>query len=585
MTKRRIFSARRTAALHGSDRRGWLYPLACSLVLVTPFIGFIEHQDYGLLAPEVLAILGALAGTGLVLGLILLRAGARVRALVLFVLLVLFTDIQFGWNSIAERPEALLSLAILPVAWVLRNHLAEIATAAFAAILLSTLLLPGAPTTLEAAMPTAKLAEGAPSRAELPPVLHLVLDEHTGLEGISTRVEGGAELRDRMRAFYAARGFRLYAKAYSRHAETVASLAHTLNAPDPDAAAEDSLMVRDGVNFRLARNGYFQRFQGAGYRLRIYQTKYLDFCAALDPIPAICRTIETNDLRAVRDSRLAMDQKAWAIAKLYVERSALFEGSRLIYGFAQVEARRRAGVTLPFWPPEPFRVSPLAALAALDEIEAAVARAEAGDFIFGHVLFPHHPYALDAKCQVLPPRAWMSRAAVFLPGRLGLATSDAFIRELHRRYYQQVGCLYRRLDRILEAVSRSPLAEQFIVVLHGDHGAKIQSPLPVVDNLADFTRDRFIENYATLFAVRAPGLAPGTNQTRRAVQDLVAALANSGFTALDPTATALERNFVYVSESTDPRSYGARRVSIAGFDTALAARPPSAPAPGDATLP
>ncbi len=573
MTKRRIFRTPRAAASRGSGRRGWLYPLACPLVLVTPFFGFIEYHDYGLLAPEVLAILIALVGTGLVLGLILLRAGARARALVLFVLLVLFTDIQFGWNSIAERPLALLSLAILPLAWMLRSHLAEIATAAFAAILLSTLLLPGAQTALETVTPSA----AAPPRADLPPVLHLVLDEHAGLEGISTRIEGGADLRDRLRAFYAERGFRLYAKAYSRHAETAASLAHTFNPPDPGAAVGDGLLVRDGINFRLARNRYFERLQGAGYRLRITQTKYLDFCGALDSVPAVCRTIETNDLQAVRASRLAAGRKAWAIANLYVERSALFEGSRLIYGFAQVAARR-AGVTLPFWPPEPFRVSPLAALVALDEIEATVARAEAGDFIFGHVLLPHHPYALDAECQVLPPRAWLSRASVFLPGRLGLTSSDAFTRDLHRRYYQQVGCLYRRLDRILEAISNSPLAETFVVVLHGDHGAKIQAPLPVVANLADLTRDRFIENYATLFAVRAPGIAAGTNQTRRAVQDLVAAFADSGFTALDPAATAPERSFVYVSESADPLTYGARRVSIAGFDSGtLAARPPSSP--------
>lgn len=573
MKKRRIFRTSRSAASRGNGRRGWLYPLACPLILATPFVGFMEHHDYGLRAPEVLAILLALVGTGLGLGLILLRAEARTRSLVLFVLLVLFTDIQFGWNSIAERPEALLSLAILPLAWMLRRHLAEIATAAFAAILLSTLLLPGAPTAPESVAPGGK----APSRADLPPVLHLVLDEHAGLEGISPRIEGGADLRGRLRAFYGDRGFRLYTKAYSRHAETAASLAHTLNPPDPEAEIAGGLLVRDGINFRLARNRYFERLQDAGYRLRITQTKYLDFCGALDRIPAVCRTIETNDLRAVRASRLATGRKAWAIANLYVERSALFEGSRLIYGFAQVAARR-AGVTLPLWPPEPFRVSPLAALMALDEIEAAVAQAEAGDFIFGHVLLPHHPYALDAECRVLPPRAWLSRASVFLPGRLGLTSADAFTRDLHRRYYRQLGCLYKRLDRILEAVSTSPWAEDFVVVLHGDHGAKIQAPLPVVANLADLTRDRFIENYATLFAVRAPGIAAGVNRTRQAVQDLVAAFADSGFTALDPAPMAPKQRFVYVSESADPLTYGARRVSIAGFDAvALAARPPSAP--------
>ena len=240
MAKRRIFTSSRPTAA-GADRRRdhWLHPVACALVLAAPFLVFIKHQDYGLLTPEVAAILLALAGAGLGLGLVLRGAGARARALGLFVLLVLFADVQFGWNSIAERPLALLSVAILPVAWLLRAHLAEIATATFAVILLATLLLPGAPAEGEAAKPAAT----AVSRPDLPSVLHLVLDEHASLEGILTQVSGGAELRDRLRAFYTQRGFRLYAKAYSRHAETASSLAHTVNPPDPASALAGGLLA------------------------------------------------------------------------------------------------------------------------------------------------------------------------------------------------------------------------------------------------------------------------------------------------------------------------------------------------------
>ena len=187
---------------------------------------------------------------------------------------------------------------------------------------------------------------------------------------------------------------------------------------------------------------------------------------------------------------------------------------------------------------------------------------------------------------MVPPAAWLSRASVFLPGRLGLESAEAFTHHLHRRYYQQIECLYRRLDRILQAVADSPLAEDFIVVLHGDHGAKIQTPLPVLDNLTDFTRARFVANYATLLAVRAPGVAPGVSQTRRAVQDQVRDFMASDFATLEPQGPDLEAAYVYVSGSDDPLSYGARRVSIAGFEAgALAARPSPAPAPEVVPLP
>ncbi len=63
MTKRKILKPSRTAAADSAgDRRRWLNPVACVLVLVTSFLGFIEHYDYGALAPEVLANGGAICG-------------------------------------------------------------------------------------------------------------------------------------------------------------------------------------------------------------------------------------------------------------------------------------------------------------------------------------------------------------------------------------------------------------------------------------------------------------------------------------------------------------------------------------------
>ena len=51
--------------------------------------------------------------------------------------------------------------------------------------------------------------------------------------------------------------------------------------------------------------------------------------------------------------------------------------------------------------------------------------------------------------------------------------------------------------------------DEAIIIVHGDHGARIALADPTAENLSRLTADDHIDNFSTLFAAKVPGLAPG----------------------------------------------------------------------------
>ena len=53
----------------------------------------------------------------------------------------------------------------------------------------------------------------------LPPVVHILLDEHIGIEGLGGDAAADA-MKERLRSFYVNNGFRLFGGAYSEVSST-----------------------------------------------------------------------------------------------------------------------------------------------------------------------------------------------------------------------------------------------------------------------------------------------------------------------------------------------------------------------------
>ena len=137
---------------------------ASALALVVPFWNYLHFHRYSPIGSDALAVAGALALAGALVGMGIVRTHAAVArailtALLLFVSADLFADI--GGHHLVVLG------ALLAATWLLRVHVHGIVLTVLLAVLLTTVVAGGR----EA--PAVQPATGQPRRGSRPPLLHL----------------------------------------------------------------------------------------------------------------------------------------------------------------------------------------------------------------------------------------------------------------------------------------------------------------------------------------------------------------------------------------------------------------------------
>ena len=204
--------------------------LSPPLILLTPFIGFISHNGYSYTAPEFWICVAGLIAIGLLCGVIMTLGRTWVRVLGTAGLMTLFVDLQF--DLLDEQPwlrVPAFGIGMLSLCWLAREHLSRIIAPVFATMLVATVALyalGGAASSSPAR--TRATIEPAPQN-DLPTVVHIILDEHIGIEGIPADVQHGRETKALLKSFFRSYGFRLFGHAYSRYAGTRDSVPNMLN--------------------------------------------------------------------------------------------------------------------------------------------------------------------------------------------------------------------------------------------------------------------------------------------------------------------------------------------------------------------
>jgi arylsulfatase A-like enzyme len=114
-----------------------------------------------------------------------------------------------------------------------------------------------------------------------------------------------------------------------------------------------------------------------------------------------------------------------------------------------------------------------------------------------HALAPHNPYVARRDCGLRPPREWEAP----------FSTSARHTRE--DAYLEQVRCVTEKVEAAVRALAQSPARDNFVVIVHGDHGSRITRWDPNKENLGRFDDEDMVAGFSTLFALRGPGLQPG----------------------------------------------------------------------------
>jgi hypothetical protein len=464
---------------------------------VVPFAAFVRSSGYGFWRPEILLAAGALVLAGAVLGAVARRLGTTARVLVVAALVVAFVDVQTDVVRSFGPALLVLTLASIAVAWLLREHLATIVVAVLGTALVATLLLPphGRPE------PAARAPAGA-ARSDLPVVLHLILDEQIGLDGIPLDMPGAAATREWLLAFWASRGFRVFGRAYSRYYETHNAISNLLNlaARDVDAAWFRG-RFREGAH--PEENAWLAAMAGRGHAIHVYQTDFLDLCGTRDgAYVRSCFTYDLETIAAIADAPFGVLEKARVVTGVYRRLSFLASG--------RTEDARPS-----------VRVAPLAVLPVLDRLAVELARARPGDMLVAHLMLPHHPYAFDRECGLRPLASWgtaFSRAAV------PLRNTPASRAASYPFYLDQVVCLHRRLGELLDRLRDAGTLDRATIVVHGDHGSRIEIVPPNARFAETLRHDDYVDAFSTLFAVKAPGFAAGYDGRQLPAEAILAAV-------------------------------------------------------------
>jgi len=520
--------------------------IAPFLLLITPFASYLQYNRLGITNPEVILAVLAIVAVALVLGAVS-AASPALTVVVLAGLLTFFIDVQAREPGLKRL--GLAFIALTAVFWLLRRHAARIVSLMMATVLVLSLL----PSRSQAASADKmSIGHGVPAgRTDLPLVVHLLLDEYIGPEGVPIDLapEG---FKQQFESFYIDRGFRLFGKAYSEYPKTMWSIPELLNLSPMRFAPH--LMSADSSdnNYHLARNEYFDRMARLGYNVHVYQSTFIDLCP--DNGPARCRTYSTSSLDMLPRLNVPVTTKLAIIGGTFLGQSEAYSRTKEKYQTTRLRLQR-ANIPLPKWNWEQGTPASVGTMPMFDGVADELSKAQRGTFVFAHFLLPHYPYAYDANCEQPRTSTLLNRndydRADVAGGIMNVPEGRA---ERYRGYFQQVLCAQKRVDALIAAIPAS-LRQDAIIIVQGDHGSRISLVDPTTVAKVTPSASDYADMFSTLFAVRSPSIEQGYDTRVTPITCLLRSLAQSDFKSVSGTDTCSTPNTVFFlgSETPQPR--------------------------------
>jgi hypothetical protein len=471
------------------------------LVLIASLVSLLRFNGYSLVAVEVLPVYAGIVVLGAVLGALYLALGR----LSWFAFDAFLVAIAVDLNSEGMiAPIVAWALTLAFAFWLRRSLLPFIGVMASVVILLS---LAGFGGSGAKAQPPSPPALGTNDR---PAIVHLLLDEHVGIEGLPAENAASPALRERLKAFYVDSGFRLYGRAYSEHMHTVNAVPQIMNLGENQQAQKKQR--KEGV--ALARNAYFDGLRAEGYTLNVYQTDFVELCGSRTDVR--CVTYPSAGLSNIAASTLSRSEKSSLIVFNLLALSDLAERvTRSLEGYRRLA--RVGGIEIPrIMLKERAKTSTIHSLTVTDQLVADLGKAQPGQAYVAHLLLPHYPYVTRPDCSLRPRSEWAYRR--FSPP----------IREREKAYFDQLLCVTNKVSAVLAALEHSPAARNYIVIVHGDHGSRITVSDPVSTSKRIQDRD-LIAGFSTLFAVKAFAIPAGYEAAPISAPLILKALAESDF--------------------------------------------------------
>lgn len=348
-----------------------------------------------------------------------------------------------------------------------------------------------------------------------PVILHLILDEHIGIEGFRERDPDAPILQQQLKSFYGQAGFVVYGGAYSEQMHTANAIPYMLNYGHRTRRHGG----KDGVKVGPAE--HLEKLAHSGYRITVFQSDFAELCAG-NRVQR-CVTYDSSSLRPTIALPLATTERAKLIVWKFISLSD-FMLAALSTAADLGDLSGRNGEHLRQVVDAGPRSSTAASLTALDLLTAQLRTAKPGDAFIAHILLPHVPYMVGSDCTFLPRSEW------------GYRHTPTNIDKRRAAYRNQVRCTTHRVAKALRALDQSPAGKNAIVIIHGDHGSRITDIDTNEPNVGRFGDDDLIATFSTLLVLKAPNVQPRYFADRQPVAAILREFATSDFrTAPEPS--------------------------------------------------
>jgi hypothetical protein len=500
------------------DKRGERFSLnflAVLLVLFTPFLVFVESNNYLFAAASfhVLLIFSAIAVV--IAGLFRLIPRDWFRILVLTILLLLFIDFQFDWIDAWDGKLALTGVTLGFVLWIFRAHAAKLLVVVFGTATVASLGSPLLSGVLHGTVFAGSAAEK--NKSELPLYVHIILDGQIGVEGLDHAVPSHRQLQTDLRRLFAKHDFRLFGRAYSPYFDTRDSISSTMNLRVSNKIGE--AYTGETHSNTLLENAYFEKLQGMGYALKVYQSTFMDFCKTPQVRIENCMTYNYYGFSSADLEGLTDFEKLRFVALTYEKLSILVQSVRYFYRALSLQTQGLAvkRSELISWT---GTFGPIPALPVFDQVIKDVATTPRGTMIFAHLLIPHSPYSVDAGCSIRRPILIWNKRVIEHVGPQYFNTPESR-REHYEEYIAQDRCALAKLDELMNVLKSREDYKDIVVIVHGDHGSRITLVEPRVENSARMTRQDYFDGFSTLYAIKTPGIPSGYDSRMAAHADLL----------------------------------------------------------------
>jgi hypothetical protein len=523
-------------------RRIWpsLLPYAApTLVLLAILAPFFRFHKYSPLMPESLILIAGAVLLGAAIGGLARSRRALAPALMTLALCIylfcrqdviaLLVAATNAIGPVTGHPFiVLIALAIAAtgatflICTVFRRHLDLIVVAVFGTMIVSTIALPIASGGVAAS--TGALPK---TLNDLPPVIHIILDEHIGLAGLPQDFEGTEATKRIISTVY--KDFALYSRAYSRFAETKYSLASLMNRDRGVEVAD--LVDGDLYSFAPTANDWFDALKQKGYAIAAYQSYWFDMCGATS-LADTCYTYPLFSADPIQRSPLTTAQRLDALTeKLFISPLAL-------------------------------QLEPLVSREALAHFRSDLAKAPRGVAYIVHLLIPHHGYLYAGDCTLRDPGHWQR-----FDKNGGYSAEERT--SLYRSYLGQVVCTAMQMDLLFAEMKQLGIYDGATIIVHGDHGSRLgEGPFITAEPEKLHTQDK-LDHFSTLLAIKSPDLRPGIRDEPVALQQIFAETFLGG-----SRSAGRVTGEVFVRTDEESESFGSIQMAWPDADTPVAEQSP-----------